>query len=983
MSKKELPFYTQAALLDKYIEDIDPKRDAEIINVIVDVLRNRQDLRRYFFRNRPSPNWANILWENGFFESPPLLEETDTGIITLPYWDVQGFLIEVATKVPEIVIKHVQSIDANGWYIAQSIKALNKISPQESAKVTDRIIKWLNNPNIAGAIMEDTYNYIAQLIVGEQIDDAISVFEEFTKPRLIEEFGTIGTRSATLGPIVTLYDNTLGKDYYKISIINELSERKPKIVSKILFEHLGQALKLEGDVVERPDFEKTSWWRVTVEETGQNSGNTAKDKILKSLLYALQAWAIIDFSTFVLCLNQLIQDDRKIFFRIGLYLLFKHFEQIPAVVTKELEIFDNLDDTEIRHEYFLLLNRGYKHLPLEKQEELIKFILSGPPEKTQEIYSSFYSPEMKLSQNDYITGRCDLWIRDRLWMIQENLIGEAKEKLCELLEKYGQPEHPTFHTWTSEGGFIKDVSPVHGEDLVELHPQQLDDFINKWEPDPEQVSFFEEESYKGLAQEVGKLIYQNTTKYKEWVTNIANTRPIFANEILATFERSDEITLQQWEVVITLCEDLLKDNRIRTSMEGGYSATWSWVRHSIARLIRSGFKKESHTIPESLFPRARDILLILIDDPDPDTEPQPELDKEFSVNDPLTRALNHIRPIALSSLIDYARVRAKQVTEAERLEAEVKQALSDKLDTNIETSLSVRSVYGKYLPTLYWLDSEWVKANIDNIFPKITSNESLWIFQSAWDAFIFHCHYVLDFRELLYTKYITAIETLRYGFITRRDIVGNLANHLVIDFLLGDYGNDFLENEFVPLVRFFQKTRPEDRAFGATACWRACEQNPDKLGGWWPKVLQIWEWRVQEAIADNHSSDSDPEMRDFANLPNVAPKEETILTLWPLLEGMLPHIVNIQNRESGWDDFEKYLSNQVDKYPLESIQLYRMMREQAVYRPIWYQETDEAKKIIVTAAEKKVSRDETLSMIDYLGSVDNHEFKYVYDQYNQ
>ena len=77
MSNLDLPFYTQAALLDRYIKDIKPDQDAEIINVIVDVLQKREDLRLYFFRNRPSPKWANILWENHFFETPPLPEEKE------------------------------------------------------------------------------------------------------------------------------------------------------------------------------------------------------------------------------------------------------------------------------------------------------------------------------------------------------------------------------------------------------------------------------------------------------------------------------------------------------------------------------------------------------------------------------------------------------------------------------------------------------------------------------------------------------------------------------------------------------------------------------------------------------------------------------------------------------------------------------------------------------------------------------------------
>ena len=122
-------------------------------------------------------------------------------------------------------------------------------------------------------------------------------------------------------------------------------------------------------------------------------------------------------------------------------------------------------------------------------------------------------------------------------------------------------------------------------------------------------------------------------------------------------------------------------------------------------------------------------------------------------------------------------------------------------------------------------------------------------------------------------------------------------------------------------------------------------------------------------------------MRNFAHLPNIAPDYEPIVTLWPLLEGMLPHIVNIQHRDIGWDQIERFLSNQVKIYPLESIQLYHMMREQRGERYSWYRETVEAHKIIETAVENPISREETLSLIDFLASQGNYEFQPIYNQH--
>ena len=41
-----------------------------------------------------------------------------------PYWDAQGYLISVASQVPDIVMKHIETIHGHVWYISRAIEAL-------------------------------------------------------------------------------------------------------------------------------------------------------------------------------------------------------------------------------------------------------------------------------------------------------------------------------------------------------------------------------------------------------------------------------------------------------------------------------------------------------------------------------------------------------------------------------------------------------------------------------------------------------------------------------------------------------------------------------------------------------------------------------------------------------------------------------------------------------------------------------------------
>jgi len=235
--------------------------------------------------------------------------------------------------------------------------------------------------------------------------------------------------------------------------------------------------------------------------------------------------------------------------------------------------------------------------------------------------------------------------------------------------------------------------------------------------------------------------------------------------------------------------------------------------------------------------------------------------------------------------------------------------------------------------------------------------------------------------DLLHTKYLIAVELFSRGLSTRPDTINNFAIHLVLNYLLNDYGEELLENDDIPLIRFYLSGRPEDKAKLAWACWKVCEGNPDELDVCWQKLKELWIWRVSEASNANHASDFDQEMIVFAYMLDVAPHNESIITLRPLLEGMLPHIITTEHHFEGWDPYERFLARNVEAYPLQCVQFYRLMREQKKHITPWMHESDEGKKIIELGAANELSRKEALSMVDMLARSGNHQYRYIYDKY--
>jgi hypothetical protein len=63
---------------------------------------------------------------------------------------------------------------------------------------------------------------------------------------------------------------------------------------------------------------------------------------------------------------------------------------------------------------------------------------------------------------------------------------------------------------------------------------------------------------------------------------------------------------------------------------------------------------------------------------------------------------------------------------------EVREVLEIHLDPTRDASPAIRSIYGRWLPTLVYVDREWVKKNLRKIFP---TDATLAHFRdAAWDT---------------------------------------------------------------------------------------------------------------------------------------------------------------------------------------------------------------------------------------------------------
>jgi hypothetical protein len=949
----------------------------------METIKKRNNLRNYFFRNNPNAAWAIFLWEGGFLSSPPEPNNAEHSF-ALPYWDAQYYLISVAQQVPEIVLKHVEAIQGHGWYLARAIESLSKIPVEYSEKALPIVLTWLTNSDTAEILQKETLILISVMANHGKLDVAFKLFDSLSAPR--KESRTNRNRDSYKG----LFDYD---EYERTGAFELLKKKNALLLIQILEKHLMSSLYGEEGDLDASEPLKASWWRNAVEDTEQDSFDQYQDYVLRALRDTLLEVIENDVYQGREIVIRYLHEHHVILRRLGLYIIGQFPVKFHEDVVRELLDQKNLDDSFIHHEFFLLLGKGFAELLESEKKLLIVMILDGPElEQAEKFYESY----RKVDQPDrekYLSNWKKGWIRDRLWIIHDQLDNETKYILDNLVKEGGKPEHPAFLAWSSGGFWIADVSPYSEHELSKFTPDQLYEFIKSWRPDPKEQFGPECISYKGFADEIAKLVCSFSDRYKERLVDMALFLPEYGVAIFNYWASPKFTDPIPWANVISLCEGILSDDGVwnNEAKQGFDGELWRNVRMAIAGLLEISVTNENKKIPNELIDRVQTILFQLIDDLDPTIEADRPLDGWFGHNDPGTVALNHVRPISLSALIYCAVLSAKRknlnngIDQNNRvMQSVLQEKLSKKLDPHLEPSRAVRSVFGRLLLTLYWLDQTWLVNNLDLIFPTKNDDESIWLFISAWDSYIAHNKFYRNLFEALRSKYSQSIEYLSQGYKTESHLgqAANLAGHLLFEYLFSELTIDDFVTQGSLIVDYFAKTQPEIRGRAPWALWRICESNPDKLGKFWPKAKALWEWRTKEAVISNHSLDFNEEMLEFAQLLDVAPAFETISSLSYFLNGLLPYLRNVENHNIGWRAIEIFLARQAEHEPVEAINFYSLLCEQKYPPPKWVYHSDEAKKIIEITVANPKSQMEALALIDFFAKHWNdYTFESLYQQF--
>src|SRR5215213_9967754 len=999
----EVTFDALAEVLQRYINSGDSAADAVALPIILEILRADKGVRDYFFGSRLHPRWAPVLWNEGFFNESPPPQPFEDNHVLLP-WVEQNYLISVAPDLPDLLIEHLKRLRGDSGYVEQAVRALCLLKGEQAEPAVPRLLQWLSDYGVGLTIAGAVVDLIKWFVAERRTAAALKLFGGLMAPHPAPHPQEI-EGYVYAGEAVALFSSSGGFAHKELpELVRLLAEAAPKEVVNVLENHLLEAIRLEARTRRSPHEFVWGSWNDPIAESKGIGRDEYKHILLRSLRQTLSDWAGRDAEAIrpviegYLTRSHSPLDGGFVLRRLAVYLLQKYAARYQDLVRQELLDPESLNTLDPKDEFLMLMQKGHQYLTGEEQEALIERVSRGLPPKTKAQFGGQNEQGSTTEQDQYFLHYEKKWIRDYLAALRACLSESQTRLLSELIEEVGEPISPGAPQTPYRPSHVRE-STITRERLAVMSPDELVEFARSWRPEADEDGTAIM-SYKLLADLMAEEVLINPTRYSSAVNKLALIRHQFAAALIIRLTNTDSYPLS-WEGRISLCESLLADDTVRTDVSAQAYGGWTLVRLDVVRLIARWVDKRLLPAPKEYLPleylvRVRDILLALCNDPDPERDETVQEDK-LKEKEVSLIAHGHVRSSALSTLILYSVYKAKlesglagdgssRAGGVSRLEPEVREILTRKLDREADPSWAVHSVYGEHLRRLHWLDSRWVDEQLERIFP-VSDDECLrWYFVAAWDSFISQNEWDsffgrngevrLNLFERIRGNYARAIENLSTGLATRSSPqpARDLASHLLIEYLHADYDLRTEDGQRSLIAQFYRSLPPLARADAAWVLWHICDERRERLDLYWRRALALWAWRMGEASSSGHHTDYDGEMNWFALLLNLAVERETLTSLWPLLEGMVPHIARPGRHNSGWNDVEEYLAREVRHDPVKAIKLYYLMLTDYKESLLMFYPREEAHKIVKTALASPDAQYEAREMINFLARNGNRRF---------
>ena len=831
------------SLIDRLLEKDSPSQED------LDALHGRvpRVALDYFFENLSKPEWVQPLRDRGFFNDPPAANVSEKGGIGFNVWPASRYLLRMA-EFPEV----------------QELACEIALAVPETDPPNVRIHEDL--VDVACALPAN----LAVLFVPKASEWATSAYH-FSLP---ERLGTLIARLAGAGyptESIDLARHALavrqGPDgepggYFDDSQYEAIvHERAPVLVGKA-----GQpALRLLCDLLDdavhlrhagNKPYDGSSHWFQALD---RDSGSGVVRSLVHAVRDAAENLAQRDESQVPEIVKILEDHEWQLFLRLALHLLLRFPNADADLVRERIVRRQYFDDHAFEREYRLLTQEAFDLLGEAEQERILGWIAAGPDLEAYVANSKSFlgTPPSEDEQAQYVR----VWKRDRLQPLVQYVPHNWKRTYAELVRVEGWP-NPVGHVEprikTRDGS--RSESPLSTDQLLGMRIPDLLGHLREWEPESPDEFFG---GRHDLGEALGRAAQQDPERFANEAAQFRDLHPTYLAALFRAFGnlvREGRSIL--WEPVLSLAcavTEQPKSPPVQGPSSDAPRAPWTAARFAVGRLVDAALSAQPVPIPVQLKSTVRSILKSLTEDPDP-LPPTPHEAQPDQLQNSLGVAINSVRGVALQAVVRFAlwqrqsasdQAATGQERDLQRLPA-VRQILEQHLDPAQDPSSAIRAVYGHSLPLLAHLDSEWVRQQIQRIFPNDPEHASL--HRAAWDTYLIYSRPHLPLLEIIYDEYSAAVERIGQGRrngASQHDPEQHLADHLMVYYW---HGRLPLEVGGL-LARFFERATDRLRSHALAFIGRSLKATEGTID---PVILDrlatLWQSRLQTAKAQESAA---------------------------------------------------------------------------------------------------------------------------------
>jgi len=375
------------------------------------------------------------------------------------------------------------------------------------------------------------------------------------------------------------------------------------------------------------------------------------------------------------------------------------------------------------------------------------------------------------------------------------------------------------------GGFIKPRGPITPEEFGKFPiPDIALKLRAEWTPEKLRKQNTSDDFLNPLnAEGVGELLRADIPKrFQDYINNatLFFERDVLDQHYTYSFLRGIEETFREnkanigdinWDGLINLCVAIVQEGK-KQPFENGvrerdtfdmWLSGWDGVHSVIADVIQKLIEENSDKTAID-FPKYRNMFFVIISyllaypDPAPEDEKLESAkmktkspgSEEYLVSDPFTMAINTVRGQAFQSFTLFVYQDGKKFSKEEKLKIspDVKELYETVLKN--EKTRALMFMFGHYLPSFYFRDTEWIRGLLPQIFSAEPDKKDFYL--AAWEGYLSSSLYKEMFVELQ-NFYSRAIDLNIENYTKRRyfkDLDEALATHLALAFIyFADFNN--------------------------------------------------------------------------------------------------------------------------------------------------------------------------------------------------